>query len=191
MLELIEQYRPGIEQRHQSKLVTSLGFDYSPDWCTVQAEATIRDDGIVGILTFPGLLTLPIEAVVFVICHEIGHLMGDVPFSTTAQTNQIHHPKLAVEGEADYFGGACARKAMCPESKEFCEKAVDGARLNFEEMFGKGKFDAEIAEYTEYKKGNGINHTYPDPNCRMLSALNGVLGLERPKCWYNPTADNL
>ncbi|MBX3039546.1 MAG: hypothetical protein KF789_02410 [Bdellovibrionaceae bacterium] len=33
----------------------------------------------------------------------------------------------------------------------------------------------------------GINVNHADLSCRALSAIQGLLGRERPTCWYNPS----
>lgn len=133
-----------------------------------------------------GVLALPIDSMVMVACHELGHILGKITMSSTG-IEKPSNPTIGVEGEADYFAGSCTRKALCPPDEDLCEAAIDAGRYTFEQMYGpKIIIDPDKAQHVQYNKFNGVNPSYPDPSCRMLSFIYGVMGTERPRCWYNP-----
>lgn len=142
--------------------------------------------GDIGLRFFRKLLAdfTPAE-VTIVVCHELGHILGDVAHSSIP--NRIKESPFSVEGEADYFAGKCAVSYFYEiegldyngaQEKTFFAAASVMAKLYEVEALGQ---KAERDRFPD-----GINPTYPDPNCRVLSVWNGAEGKQRPKCWFNP-----
>jgi hypothetical protein len=130
----------------------------------------------------------------FYTCHELGHHFGD---------KKVSRFDFAVEAEADYFGGACLSKFVSKWEQDLkpylnqyranryercgrdvqCLKIVDVIQSSFSSLLGTTVFpDKAIHD----RFPDGINTNYPDPNCRTLSAISGLLEVDRPTCWYNP-----
>lgn len=137
----------------------------------------------------------PLMELVFFACHELGHHFGD--------KKVVVFGSLAVEAEADYFAGPCLSNfsmkwgaKLSPYINLYransygscgrdihCLKMVDIIRESFHSLFNFAVFpDKAIHD----KFPNGINTNYPDPNCRALSAVSGLIGATRPACWFNP-----
>ena len=156
-----------------------------------QINARAEYDGVkVRIGVFKKLLeVMSTDEALVVVCHELGHALGELPIGNFKPEipGRGKNP-LSLEGEADYFAGKCAVdyyinfEGLDPNGAQ--EKAFFAAF----DMFGKlheTSIDTKKAERSTY---NGINLSYPDPNCRTLSAWAGAEGKPRPKCWYNPRA---
>jgi len=141
--------------------------------------------GDIGLRFFRKLLAdfTPAE-VTFVVCHELGHILGDVAHSSIP--NRIKESPFSIEGEADYFAGKCAVSYFYEiegldydgaQEKTFFAAASAISKLYEVEALG---------QKAVHDRFDGINPTYPDPSCRVLSIWNGAEGKPRPKCWYNP-----
>lgn len=182
--DLVARYQPQIQARFGEK--AELVFEKTNDCKWIQAYAS-REEGKMFIRIYPGLINaLDHDALTFAVCHELGHYLGSVtPIETKVETKFDHRD--SIEGEADYFGGACARSVLCAPEDKLCERAVDAGRAALQAFQGsKTIIDPDLAQHKKYKKYHGINPEYPDVHCRMLSIIYGVIGEERPSCWYNP-----
>lgn len=153
----------------------------------VNASA-IYDSGSISVNFFEGLLkSLTEDEVVIVVCHELGHLNGDLTLSAIGFTpaSGLKNP-LSVEGEADYFAGKCAVSYyMDIEGLPF-EGAQEKTFFAAINAFSKLYSYSAKGQNASSRKFRGINDDYPEPDCRVLSVWNGAEGLARPKCWYNP-----
>lgn len=151
-------------------------------------------------------LAATVENLVWVTCHETGHILGEVSLK---DTGHYFHGQFSSspEGEADYWGGKCVleyvqEKNLTSESihpacldmpekdQPACSYAVgmilDGF-YNLSSNSLKGKIiQPEAAMSQKFELLNGISWSHPDYNCRALSAINGITGKDRPTCWYNP-----
>jgi hypothetical protein len=184
--DLVAKYQPNVVARYGTQV--ELKFEKSDDCSFVMAYAGHNKDEKIVLRIFPGTFQqLSQEANVFVVCHELGHLLGSITPKETGVSSKFD-PRDSIEGEADYFGGDCARRALCPaESDNLCEPAVDAAREALEAIYGTAKpIDPDGAQHLVYKKHHGIDPEYPSPDCRLLSVIYGVLGKERPTCLYSP-----
>lgn len=130
----------------------------------------------------------------FFACHELGHHFGDKKVS-------VHN--MATEAEADYFAGSCFshftlkwEQRLRPFLNSYqtgnygrcgrdphCNKMAGVITLSYASLFGVSVFPDKALND---KFPNGINTSYPDPNCRALSSISGLLEAGRPSCWFNP-----
>ncbi len=121
-----------------------------------------------------------------IVCHELGHALGDLPHGNFEPDNGGMRNPLSLEGEADYFAGKCAVDYyMNVEGLDY-NGAQEKTFFAAFEMFGnlyETTIDTKKAARSTF---NGVNLDYPDPNCRTLAVWAGAEGKARPKCWYNP-----
>lgn len=119
------------------------------------------------------------DDVVAVVCHELGHFLGSRAFGKTQIGN-------AIESEADYFAGQCGvryyRTVRGMSLSAAQQEISENARKSFEHLY-EMRIDPNKARNQAY---TGINQTYSDPSCRVLSVIHGAMGWARPRCWYNP-----
>lgn len=115
------------------------------------------------------------------ICHELGHFLGDVSIAEDGTG-------LTVEGEADYFAGACmfryfteVRRYSESDALEALDTAAKEARSTSRGM----RLDPDDARSERAPRGT-IEQGHPEAACRVLTTMNGARGLPRPACWYNP-----
>ena len=120
------------------------------------------------------------DDVVPVVCHELGHLLGNRASGVTPSGN-------AIEEEADYFAGKCSVKyyrTYRGMSLRQAQNATAAAAMKaFQELF-KTRLNPDRARSEQFP--SGINQTYADPDCRILTIINGSMDWKRPTCWYNP-----
>ncbi len=119
------------------------------------------------------------DDVVTVVCHELGHILGN-------RSPGVTRAGFALEGEADYFAGKCAVRYYTSvrgmNLSKAQEKAYTGAQQSFSSLY-QMRINANEARFQEFP---GISQTYPKPACRVLTVYHGAMGWQRPKCWYNP-----
>ena len=154
-----------------------------------QATGGIVRGGIPEITIYAGLIKgMTAEEAVAAACHEIGHVLGRVAFESLPDQRPASSDsnKDSVEGEADYFSGRCVydhlRRAFDAPEAEAAALAADIVTRTLEKIYGT-KIDYRTAEGEIFP---GIDPSYPDKECRLLSAISGVGLRQRPKCWYNP-----
>lgn len=171
--DIIEPYEIAIQERYGAQL--TLHYDSRP---VINAGAAAGGgvDGGPQMIVFDGLLEImENEEIVFVICHELGHLLGRVPLIRDGENLGIN-----VEGEADYFGGKCAYEFFGQDE----QRAVESARYSLAKL----NRERTIAEAALCRNFDGVSMNYPEHDCRVLTAMHGARGLQRPSCWYNPKA---
>lgn len=119
------------------------------------------------------------DDVVTVVCHELGHFLGSRAPGKTRIGN-------AIESEADYFAGKCSVRyytsvrGMSLGAAQ--EATANGAKLSFERLYQQ-RINPNQARSQQYM---GINPSYSEPDCRVLTVIHGAMGWKRPTCWYNP-----
>ena len=131
-----------------------------------------------------------------VLCHELNHLYGGSPY-IQPQT------RMSAEGQADFGGaGFCLQKmaenlydnSTIPASSYltrvcrgsgYCLKKMDGAlglgKL-LSKLSGEGEPNYETPDRTIVST---TTLSYPKYiQCRIDTYHNGILGIQRPRCWY-------
>lgn len=146
----------------------------------IQAYGGHDKKGFAHVTLFPGLVReFSPNAVLFTLCHELGHLFGSVtPVDIGIATP--YDSRDSIEGEADYFAGSCILDYLKDENLAF-----EAGREALQKFMGPAtNMDPERARKKKYR--HGVDYDYPNPDCRLLTIQNGVRGEPRPKCWYNP-----
>lgn len=176
--EVIGSYQP-LALEKLSRLI-ELRVSETTDCRFIQAYGGHDKAGIPHVTFFPGLIReFSSNAVLFTLCHELGHLFGSVT-PKDAGIATPYDPRDSIEGEADYFAGSCILNYLKDETLAF--EAGKEALQKF--MGPSTTMDPERARKKKYK--HGIDFDYPNPDCRLLTILNGIRGEDRPTCWYNP-----
>jgi hypothetical protein len=154
----------------------------------VNAFAGFDEKGTMSVNFFKKLLEdFSDDEVVIVVCHELGHLLGNLTSTEIARypLDRSRDP-LSVEGEADYFAGQCAVHYFMEiegfDSNGAAEKTFSAAVGAFSKLY---EVDA-AGQNAQRAQFPGVNTDYPDPSCRTLSVWHGAEEKQRPKCWYNP-----
>lgn len=179
-----------IAQEYPSKTIEIKLVDYEiSHMSTSAADKIFVSKPILGSYTLLELL--------FYTCHELGHHFGSRSGGTLGLGG------LSVEAEADYFAGSCIshftdkwEEEMRPYldlyksshygrcgNDDHCNTMVNIISQGFQSLFDTPIFPDKALDH---KFPGGVNSTYPDPNCRALSAISGLLEIDRPTCWYNP-----
>ncbi len=192
--------------------------DLFTDWQTpyFSAWATFKE-GRFGINFWGGMARLDgttYESFAFIACHEVGHIIGGKPYSSSADN------WASAEGQADAFSASiCLKKffKMMPEKraqypidkslKKACNKRYDSyanQRLCQRILYaGEGFKMALEFMYTEVQNlsyltpdktivDTTVTASYPSAQCRLdtikASAFNlndsNDLTMSRPACWY-------
>lgn len=148
------------------------------------------------------------DGVVATLCHELGHGIGGAPYKLYDNEETI-----SVEGQSDYFAfRSClprmfkrlpAKTSVKPvnaytdqqckklptTSYDFCTRAFQ--TLESERLFFRLNLEDPNTEYDKHDPSvsTSINqdpYFYPSSQCRLDTMMNGILGLERPRCWFVP-----
>jgi len=126
------------------------------------------------------------DALMLIVCHEIGHLYGGAPYSNVSNG-------LSLEGQADYFAtGVCLEKALKSFRDSNIEERINQAMLNV------GKFLANNRSIThpqfdtpDLSIVDETLLTHPAPQCRLDTFLAGYEFTPRPSCWFATLLSNL
>jgi hypothetical protein len=130
---------------------------------------------------YDGALALPEFPLATIVCHELGHILGDVPHSLIEKVaGPDSDLRVSVEGEADYFSGKCMRELYSTTTT--LEYLTDSFAYVLSEIDGHNVKPGE----NFLRDFNGINNDYPEPACRLVSFEKGLNLEPRPKCWFNP-----
>jgi len=127
----------------------------------------------------PTLIEFEDDEIAATVCHELGHFFGDRSFGERSEG-------IALEGEADYFAGACLMRYLTEVENLSLDRAVTEAiwiAKNEAQAFERRRLDPNRARS---KCIEGIDRAYPAPDCRLLTVIHGIRNLKRPVCWFNP-----
>lgn len=147
-----------------------------------QALGGHDSSGHLVIEVYAGIAQLPLPMMSYVLCHELGHILGEVPMAAIPPNQRLHVDlRDSVEGEADYFSGRCLRQ-LAPPNQAPELTVLQTAKVGLETI-NHESLPWPLPSLPPYP---GINPSYPKPECRLLSVLAGAKGNPRPLCWYNP-----
>lgn len=144
------------------------------------------------------------ELAYFVLCHELGHILGGNPKQTIPGSDWA-----SSEGQSDFFAAKrCMPHLMkkIPMKKRHASKRTDElcrGNLQCETIASIGKEFINFAKrwsfqnYTEVKLGDlpaevprsMLRNVYPSDQCRLETVIQGATctvntKCERPVCWY-------
>ena len=117
------------------------------------------------------------DALMLIICHELGHLYGGRPFK---------HSTISPEGQADYFATkSCITEALESWSEQNVSKRVNKAMLNVGAFLARNwRLPAPKFETPSTKVVSKTYMDHPRPQCRLDTFLAGLEHRDRPPCWY-------
>lgn len=163
------------------------------------------------IFLFSGYAKIPgmdITGLAMTLCHELGHGIGGNPKKMSDEK-----VPASVEGQADYFAARfCIKRILkhlpninakpfnsfvqkrCMDryknlnDQEMCYRAfrvLEKERLFFRMKEGGGEETSfDRTDPTVVKSVDLDPYFYPEPQCRLDTMINGLLELERPRCWW-------
>jgi hypothetical protein len=167
--------------------------DYDEDWAQAFARRWETDQVIV-YGGASGLSGGSEDSFALILCHEVGHLYGGMPYSDD-------YNKLAVEGQADFWStrdcfkriiGKLSAKTPAESWVKYCKGDVVCART-VEAALVVTAFYADNRSLVHPKLdtpdvtiAEATNRTHPMPQCRLDTLKAGLEFLMRPLCWYKP-----
>lgn len=156
------------------------------DWIDSTADMALarRWDDSAQVLVYRGMAhrrEIDEDALMLIICHEIGHLYGGTPY-------KHEYSKISVEGQADYFSTKfCLPQALKSWADEDVEERVLKAILNVGNFLANNwqvplpRFDTPDSRVVDE-----TNLKHPHPQCRLDTYVAGLESLQRPRCWFCP-----
>ena len=137
------------------------------------------------------------EGFALVLCHELGHAYGGLPYIQAAN-------RLSAEGQSDFYGaGVCLKKVLAkagitvesgtivPYWAEKCgtdKSCLTGlsAGMSLGTLLSVLKNEPQPQyETPDTTQVDTTQVSYPATiQCRTDTYHNGVLGLDRPRCWF-------
>lgn len=137
-------------------------------------------------------------AVLFLLCHEVGHLVGGIPKKET-------NTWASTEGQSDYYAASTCLKrlylkrfshshpyvtneirVLC-HGDEICGKTMAAGKEFMDALYAY--IDVPEMPRPELKKTERPllkweKLNYPTLQCRLDTIKNGARGLPRPSCWF-------
>lgn len=148
---------------------------WKDDW--IAANARRWDDEFI-IVIYGGVARqaeVDEDVLALVFCHELGHGYGGEPYR-----DAYNH--ISVEGQADYW----ATQTCLPRvfKNDTAARAVRAA-LGLTQMFARlHKIKAPQLETPDSTQVSETTRTHLSLQCRLDTLVAGVLGQERPRCWF-------
>lgn len=153
------------------------------------------------------------EGFVWIACHELGHIVGGEPVNELLK-GFPGQEGLTIEGQADYFASKKCMDAwlrwvdtnhlpdpeFAPNDEEssvienLCLKRFEDSNssrkcqiqlLAAREGFRLIDYDLKYLQ-VDKSRSDYMYTAHPKLNCRGATALNAVMGFERPICWFYP-----
>lgn len=165
--------------------------DYNSDWAQAFARRWDTDQiHVYGGIS--GMKGSSEDSMALVLCHELGHLYGERPYSD-------EHNQLSVEGQADYWSTLICFKQIVGK---LSEKNPSASALKYcsDEKACARAVDAGLVVTAFYADNRSISHpkietpdllrvettlkTHPAPQCRLDTILAGLMNDSRPQCWF-------
>lgn len=166
--------------------------DYQDDWAQSFARRWEKDQVIV----YGGMAALKNgseDSLALILCHELGHLYGGVPFMD-------EHNELSAEGQADYWSPRCFEKILpklsdknpslksmvhCEEDRA-CARALDAALVVSAFYADNRSLSHPQVETPDLSQSPVLIFTHPTPQCRLDTILSGLELGPKPPCWFKP-----
>lgn len=170
-----------------------------------------HDKTVFRIYVFGGLARLKsmdLDGISITICHEFGHLFGGAPFKDSG---------ITTEGQSDFYSTSnClekifnktkpgSRRSNTPKEIDVCMKTYTDEQKQSFCLRALLAMDGHLSmlrvlephlnlwdtDPSVTKKVNTSNRFYPIGECRVETNVNGILGLDRPSCWYSENSKSL
>lgn len=179
---------------HQDGRELVIYSDYDSHWPQAFARRWETDQVLVhgGMAGLPGTTE---DSFALLLCHELGHLYGGVPYSDS-------HNRISGEGQADYWAtkvcfpqiiGQLPRRLPSRISLEFCEDKIDCARaLDAAQVMTAFFADNRRLPHPKVSTPDEsvapeVLLTHPEPQCRLDTFWAGIHHWPRPQCWMPAT----
>ncbi|OIQ20455.1 MAG: hypothetical protein BM556_00505 [Bacteriovorax sp. MedPE-SWde] len=154
------------------------------DWIDSTADMALarRWDKSAQVLIYRGMAhrrEIDEDALILIICHELGHLYGDRPFKR-------ENDRVSVEGQADYFATrSCLRRALSQRSEINLEERIEKSIHNVA-RFLANNWRVKIPQRStpDLTVVDETNLEHPHPQCRLDTYIAGLEDGLRPVCWY-------
>lgn len=176
IISLFEKEFSPLAQKDNRELV--FYTDYNENWAQAFARRWETDQVIV----YGGMAALnngSEDSFALVLCHELGHLYGGMPFSDA-------YNRLAVEGQADYWATEVCMPQILPKISELDPQArtLDAA-LVLSAFFADNRNLAHPKISTpDTSVVERVLLTHPSPQCRLDTYWAGIFKDTRPACWF-------
>ena len=202
---------------HQEGIDKGRAFKINLDWKTPYFSAWASNlNGEMAINFWGGMARIPHfvkEAWAFVVCHEVGHVLGGEPYEAIPHTSWA-----SAEGQSDHFAlTECLPKyfknydpslvnnnSVMPYEVDLCHDTYPNQVINQNiclKMLKAGRHFLAVVDFLYSESPNVsyktpapvtkklINKAYPSPQCRLDIFKTGALCLEqnvcpRNNCWY-------
>lgn len=150
---------------------------------------------------------MTVDALVLVLCHELGHALGGPPYINSQR-------RQSSEGQADYYAaGVCAKRVLRTIATMPSIKIDSGIERDCSVRYGTGTPDSiacgrimqaglMLGRWFASKRGFERAPSYNTPDrtvvtyerrlypetaqCRVDTFRHGALALPRPRCWHWP-----
>lgn len=176
---LVETYQARIQEKYSQRVE----IVYQSDACTSTGMAIgfYKGTGPLQLTIGHGSLTLTsAPAMLTAVCHEIGHLFGEITPRSFGVDNGPSSD-FAVDGDADYFSAHCSREFF--RQQNITVDPLLAAREMIQSIHPGQSFSEAEARGQSF---SGIDLHHPEASCRLLTFGAGLRNEPRPSCWYNP-----
>ncbi len=151
--------------------------DEDSDWAQAFARRWETDQVIVygGVRFIKGMTE---DALTLILCHELGHLYGGVPYSDD-------HNRLSSEGQADYWATSkCIPQAIPgPIDSSRMLAAIKVITAFYASNRGLPAPQLSTPDHTVTDR---MIFDHPTPQCRFDTYWAGFHSKNRPLCWFYP-----
>lgn len=130
-------------------------------------------------------LEYPLGALQFLVCHELGHLLGGAPYKTEKLGRRYKTQLISTEGQSDYWAGRECLPQLTETPISAAEAFFNFLSQSLQDIVKDNPFYAPPAYGV--RDDHFYDAEYPSFQCRFNSAVAGVEGAPRPSCWYPPT----
>lgn len=118
--------------------------------------------------------TMTEDAIINVLCHEVGHHNGGLP--------RYSRDWASCEGQSDYWAQTCMKRVIGNSPAR-----IQRAGVVLAENLARLSGDTKPSVLTpDQSRANGIYCSHPYAQCRLDTYVSGITSLPRPRCWYNP-----
>ncbi len=205
--EFIQTYSETVKAKHQINLVIKLDDEVKNYFGGMSSDHEKMEIQMGSEFHLQEGVTIELYA--FILCHELGHLLGGAPFSDHTETHIRRHSN---EMQSDYW----AAKVCLPhfltkmpskknllenldntnivsvskecQGQQMCIRVIDAGfdffkylKIMYKEY--QVEFKIPKIETPEAPAEKDTKSKYPSFQCRLDTIVSGALGNEKPLCW--------